>query len=215
MRIPGGDAVQRVWSVADAGGYTLVSIDNDSPSPIAVAFTRRDLATDRPVADIADRRHQPADRCGGAAGRPSGDRHRRPSPTAASGPTSLPPGLPGADGRRPRLGRPGPTSASRLDLPEAALVEAVRAARCEVLLVGPPTSAAEPERHLLGDRRARAARRPRRPPGHRDRPEHRRRCRRHGPSWPPVWHPPPSTRPRVALAVAGERRALVRPGPSS
>ena len=41
MRIPGGDAVQRVWSVADRGGYTLLSVDNDSPSPIAVAFTRR------------------------------------------------------------------------------------------------------------------------------------------------------------------------------
>ncbi len=148
MRIPGGDAVQRVWSVADAGGYTLLSIDNDSPSPIAVAFTRPDLATDRPVADIPiDGISLPND----AVALPVG--HRATVTVAiahrGSGPTSLPPGLPGAAavtrGWQTRI-----DSASRLDLPEAALVEAVRAARCEVLLVGPADSAAEPERHLLG-----------------------------------------------------------------
>src|SRR4029078_8305341 len=33
--VPGGDAVQRVWSVADGGGRTMVEVANDSPLPIA------------------------------------------------------------------------------------------------------------------------------------------------------------------------------------
>jgi len=52
LRIPGGDAVQRVWSVADGGGRTIVEIANDSPLPIACALTRRDLLTARPPAEV-------------------------------------------------------------------------------------------------------------------------------------------------------------------
>ncbi len=52
LRIPGGDAVHRVWSVADGGGRTIVEITNDSPLPIACALTRRDLLTTRPPADV-------------------------------------------------------------------------------------------------------------------------------------------------------------------
>ena len=33
LRIPGGDAVQRVWSVADAGGYTLVEVTQRLAAP--------------------------------------------------------------------------------------------------------------------------------------------------------------------------------------
>jgi hypothetical protein len=51
VRIPGGDAVQRVFSVSDHGGLTIVEITNESASPIAVAFTRRDLLTERPIVD--------------------------------------------------------------------------------------------------------------------------------------------------------------------
>ncbi len=47
VRIPSGDAVQRVWSVPDDGGLTLVSVTNESPLPIAVAFSRGDLLTAR------------------------------------------------------------------------------------------------------------------------------------------------------------------------
>ncbi|HEY7626363.1 MAG TPA: hypothetical protein VH761_04825, partial [Ilumatobacteraceae bacterium] len=39
VRIPGGDAVQRVYSVADGGGLTIVEVANESNLPIAVAFT--------------------------------------------------------------------------------------------------------------------------------------------------------------------------------
>ena len=52
LRIPGGDAVQRVWSVADGGGRTIIEVTNDSPLPIACALSRRDLLTARPPADV-------------------------------------------------------------------------------------------------------------------------------------------------------------------
>lgn len=43
LRIPGGDAVQTAWCTADSGGMTFVEVRNDSPLPIAVAFSRGDL----------------------------------------------------------------------------------------------------------------------------------------------------------------------------
>jgi hypothetical protein len=146
MRIPGGDAVQRVWSVADRGGYTLVSVDNDSPAPIAVAFSRGDVATARPPVPVPTGDVElPTD----AVVLPVGHRSSvivglahaaRPS-------TVLPTGLPdvGAVVR----GWVGRTDvASRLELPEASLVESVRAVRCELLL-GARAEPAEPERYLL------------------------------------------------------------------
>ena len=48
VRIPGGDAVQRVYSVADAGGLTIIEVTNDSTLPIAVAFTGGGLLSRRP-----------------------------------------------------------------------------------------------------------------------------------------------------------------------
>src|SRR5204863_6520676 len=38
VRVPGGDVVQRVHSVADAGGFTVIEVVNDSALPVAVAF---------------------------------------------------------------------------------------------------------------------------------------------------------------------------------
>ena len=148
LRIPGGDAIQRVWSVADGGGYSLMSVHNDSPAPIAVAFTRGDIATNRPPADVPI---EGATLPPGAVALPVGHRatiivglaHSRP------GPSSLPARLPTDDAVvRGWISRTD--VASRLDLPEPALVEAVRAARCELLLVGVADPDVEPERHLLG-----------------------------------------------------------------
>jgi len=48
MRIHGGDAVHRVYCVGSHGGLIVLEVENDSPSPIAVAFTRGDLITSRP-----------------------------------------------------------------------------------------------------------------------------------------------------------------------
>ena len=148
LRIPGGDAIQRVWSVADGGGYTLVSVHNDSPAPIAVAFTRGDLATNRPPADVPI---EGATLPAGAVALPVGHRATITVGLAHSGagPSSLPAGLP-TDDAVVRGWITRTDVASRLDLPERALVEAVRAARCELLLAGVADPETEPERHLLG-----------------------------------------------------------------
>lgn len=52
VRVPSGDVVQRVFSVADAGGLTVVEVENESPMPVAVAFGRRDVMTERPIVDV-------------------------------------------------------------------------------------------------------------------------------------------------------------------
>jgi hypothetical protein len=148
LRIPGGDVVQRVWSVADKGGYTLVSVHNDSPRPCAVAFTRGDLATSRPPADIPVTGLELPP---GSIVLPIG--HRAAVTVglahAAPRPATLPGGLP-ADDAVVRGWIARTDVASRLDLPERSLVDAVRAARCELLLGGLDDVAGEPERHLLG-----------------------------------------------------------------
>jgi hypothetical protein len=52
VRIPGGDAIQRVWAVADHGGMTVIEVENDSSMPIAVALTGGGLLTSRPPANV-------------------------------------------------------------------------------------------------------------------------------------------------------------------
>lgn len=47
LRIPSGDAVQRVYAVPDHGGLLVIEISNDSTLPIAVAFTRNDVLSSR------------------------------------------------------------------------------------------------------------------------------------------------------------------------
>ena len=47
IKVPGGDAVQRVYGVANLGGAIVVEIYNDSTLPFAVAFDRGDIATMR------------------------------------------------------------------------------------------------------------------------------------------------------------------------
>ncbi|MEO6572033.1 MAG: hypothetical protein ABIO83_10870, partial [Ilumatobacteraceae bacterium] len=52
VRVPTGDVVQRICTVADAGGLTIIEIENDSTLPVAVAFDRRDVLTERPIVDV-------------------------------------------------------------------------------------------------------------------------------------------------------------------
>lgn len=52
VRVPNGDVVQRVASVADGPGYTVIEVENDSTMPVAVAFDRRDVRTERPVSEL-------------------------------------------------------------------------------------------------------------------------------------------------------------------
>ncbi len=52
LKVPEGDAVQRVWSVPDAGGLTVIEVENQSALPFAVAFTGPRVLTERPPADV-------------------------------------------------------------------------------------------------------------------------------------------------------------------
>ncbi|MDW3214308.1 MAG: hypothetical protein R8G01_09945 [Ilumatobacteraceae bacterium] len=52
VRVPSGDVVQRIYSVADAGGLTVVEFENESPMAVAVAFDRSDVLTERPIVDV-------------------------------------------------------------------------------------------------------------------------------------------------------------------
>lgn len=148
VRIPGGDAVHRVWSVADHGGFTLVEVRNDSTLPIACAFTRPDVVASRRPAEVPI---EGIDLPAGSVLLPVGH-HSSVAVGLAHGrdrPQNLPRGLPPPDavvrGWASRA-----DAASRLEIPDTGLADAVRAARCEVLLTGPSDPAIDPERFLLG-----------------------------------------------------------------
>lgn len=52
VRVPQGDVVHRVWTVADHGGLTIVEVTNESTLPVAAAFSHRDVLTERPIATV-------------------------------------------------------------------------------------------------------------------------------------------------------------------
>lgn len=52
VRVPNGDVVQRIYSVVDGGGVTIIEVENESTLPVAIAFDRRDVLTERPIADV-------------------------------------------------------------------------------------------------------------------------------------------------------------------
>jgi hypothetical protein len=52
LRVPSGDAVHRVWCVADDGGFTVIEIENDSTLPFAVAFSRGDVLSLRAPTNV-------------------------------------------------------------------------------------------------------------------------------------------------------------------
>lgn len=52
VRVPNGDVVQRIFSVVDGGGITVIEIENESTLPVAIAFDRRDVLTERPIVDV-------------------------------------------------------------------------------------------------------------------------------------------------------------------
>jgi hypothetical protein len=148
VRIPQGDAVHRTWTVADGGGQTLVEVTNESPLPVAVAFSRADLRTARPPAPVPIVGIDlPAERTIvlPVAHRTSvtvGLAHDRP----AAGPLDreLPPADAVVRGWRAACER-----ASRLELPDVAMVERVVGARCDVTLLDLPDVDAEPAEFLL------------------------------------------------------------------
>jgi hypothetical protein len=147
VRIPHGDAVQHVYSVADGPGYTVVDILNESPMPIAVAFDRADLCTERPVGDVPI---HGIDLPEGSFVVPIG--HRATARVAiahgAAGQRQLPPGLPSArqvaNGWITLAGQ-----ASQLNLPDTSALGVV-ASRCELALGGIAHVDDDPVAFLLG-----------------------------------------------------------------
>jgi hypothetical protein len=52
VRVPNGDVVQRIYSVVDGGGITVIEVENESTLPVAIAFDRRTVLTERPIVDV-------------------------------------------------------------------------------------------------------------------------------------------------------------------
>jgi hypothetical protein len=134
VRIPDGDAVQRVWSVPDHGGLTIIEIENASPVAIAVAFTRGDLWSVRPAASPIEGISLPAE----SVAFPIGHRATLTValPHRSQGPAPLP-SLPTmtsvVQGWTTVTERSG-----RFVLPDETLSARLTAERCEVALTGAP-----------------------------------------------------------------------------
>ena len=133
VRIPTGDAVQRIYSVADSAGLTIIEVTNDSTLPIAVAFTGGGLVSRRPPTAMPPQGIDlPADAVIFPVGHHATVIVARPHADC----DSLPEGLPSAE-QVSRGWLAQTQRASRLQLPDASMVEAVTSARCELLLNGP------------------------------------------------------------------------------
>jgi hypothetical protein len=147
MRIPSGDAVQRVYAVADHGGMTVIEIENDSPLPIAVALEGRPVCSARPATAVPI---EGIDLPAGTAVFPVG--HRATLTVALAHTRSAPstlPTLPSAE-QVVRGWLAMTERAGRLVLPDAALVESVTSARCELLLCGAGEFDDDPAAFLIG-----------------------------------------------------------------
>lgn len=151
MRVQGGDVVQRVWAVADHGGLVVIEFENDSPASVAVALTRGDLITSRPIPN------QPIpgiDLPAGSIALPLAHRStlRVALPlgdaTGAVDLVALPSAIQVSRGWLQAV-----ESASRLvcaDAPLAQAFDEVNAARCELLVCGIPNPADDPVGALIG-----------------------------------------------------------------
>ena len=134
VRIPNGDAVQRVYSVPDHGGLTVIEVENESPLPIAVAFTHGRLLSARPGSAAIEGIVLPE----GSVVFPVG--HHSTLTVALShdgrGAGVLPTNLPTATGVA-RGWTAMSDRASRLVLPDESIADRVVAERCELALAGP------------------------------------------------------------------------------
>jgi hypothetical protein len=147
LRIPDGDAVQRVWSVPDHGGLTVVEVENESPLAFAVAFAGTRVLTERPPADVPiEGIDLPEDAIVLPVGHRASVRVAVPHDAARFDTWALPAVAPAQAVVRGWL--TVVHRASRLVLPDEGLADAVTAARSELLLEG-PVDAADPVGFLL------------------------------------------------------------------
>jgi hypothetical protein len=151
LRVPNGDVVHTVYSAADGGGFTVIEVQNESTMPIAVAFTRRDVRSERPIIDQPIMGIElPEGSCVLPVGHQSRVRIAIAHDGSGAGP--LPANLPTADqvvrGWNALVDRAG-----RMSLPDtdrsAALVAKVRADRCELLLGEMARAEDDPARFLV------------------------------------------------------------------
>jgi hypothetical protein len=148
VRIPDGDAVQRVWSVPDLGGLTVIEVENESPLPFAVAFAGGRVLTERPPADVPIKGIElPPGSIVLPVGHRSSIRVALPHDPSRIGTWALPTLAPAMAVVRGWLTTAH--RASRVVLPDAGLADALTAARCDLLLLGPVESAADPIGFLL------------------------------------------------------------------
>lgn len=144
IKVPNGDAVHRVWCVADGGGFTVIEIENESSLPFAVAFNRSDLLSSRPPASVPIQGIElPPD----SMVLPVGHRSTVRVALAHSGATPGP--LPDRLSGPMQVAR-GWTSvidaAGRMILPDAALADEIARRRGELALIGP----VEPDDDVVG-----------------------------------------------------------------
>ena len=148
LRVPEGDAVQRVWSVPDAGGLSVIEVENASALPFAVAFSGPRLLTERPPSDVPI---QGVDLPDGSIVLPVAHRTsvrvaipHDPTRFTTWALPKLAPAMAIVRGWETIVHR-----ASRLVLPDASLGEAVTAARSDLLLAGPVDASDDPVGFLL------------------------------------------------------------------
>lgn len=151
LKVPDGDVVQRIGSIPDRGGMTLVEFENASTHPVAIALDRRDVYTERPIADVPI---EGIELPSTAFVMPLAHRSTVQVAIAHSGPVSgrVPSGLPPI-GQIARGWRTIVDRASRLVLPDgdpgATSAERVAAMRCELALGAMPHGDDDPTGFLL------------------------------------------------------------------
>lgn len=146
VKVPDGDVVQTVYSVADHGGLTVVEVENSSPLPVAIAFSHGDLWSVRPPTAPIEGIDLPSD----AVAFPLG--HHATLTVALShsgGRGTLPAGLPTAAGVA-RGWRTVVDRAGRMLLPDERVGDWVSEQRCELALVGPVEPSDDAVGFLLG-----------------------------------------------------------------
>jgi hypothetical protein len=145
VKVPEGDAIQRVWSVPDLGGLTIIEVENASVLPFAVAFAGARVLTERPPVEVPIGGIElPDDAIVLPVAHTATIRVAIPHDPARFTTWALPtlaPAMAVVRGWETVVHR-----ASRLVLPDAGLGEAVAAARSDLLLAGP----VEVDRDVVG-----------------------------------------------------------------